>query len=151
MNAKETLELISKQWCSLNDLIKLTGLGKNSASKLKSEIRIDLLNKGYLLPAKLLPMNEVVNYLKININYLQKMAKENLNQIQVILVLMQNIKLNQNTKQPKIRLNQRKLLKKRKIDSKLAIENANNSVDKDILNPKKNMLGYNKDDFEMSL
>ena len=47
--------------------------------KLKSEIRIDLLNKGYLLPAKLLPMNEVVNYLKININYLQKMAKENLN------------------------------------------------------------------------
>ncbi len=79
MNVKETLELISKQWCSLNDLIKLTGLEKNSASKLKSEIRIDLLNKGYLLPAKLLPMNEVVNYLKININYLQKMAKENLN------------------------------------------------------------------------
>ena len=41
MNAKETLELISKQWCSLSDLIKLTGLGKNSASKLKSEIRVD--------------------------------------------------------------------------------------------------------------
>lgn len=79
MNAKETLELISKQWCSLNDLIKLTRLGKNSASKLKSEIRIDLLNKWYLLPAKLLPMNKVVNYLKININHLQKMAKENLN------------------------------------------------------------------------
>ena len=73
MNAKETLELISKQWCSLNDLIKLTGLGKNNASKLKNEIRIDLLNKGYQLPA---PMNEVVNYLKININYLQKMSKE---------------------------------------------------------------------------
>jgi hypothetical protein len=76
MNAKETLELISKQWCSLNDLIKLTGLGKNSASKLKNEIRINLVNKGYQLPTKLLPMNEVVNYLKININYLQKMAKE---------------------------------------------------------------------------
>ena len=76
MNAKETLELISKQWCSLSDLIKLTGLGKNSASKLKSEIRVDLVNKGYQLPTKLLPMNEVVNYLKININYLQKMSKE---------------------------------------------------------------------------
>ena len=74
--AKETLELISKQWCSLSDLIKLTGLGKNSASKLKSEIRVDLVNKGYQLPTKLLPMNEVVNYLKININYLQKMSKE---------------------------------------------------------------------------
>lgn len=79
MTAKETLDLISKQWCDLNDLRKLTGLGKNSASKLKSDIRINLLNKGYQLPSKLLPMNEVVNYLKININYLQKMAKEVIN------------------------------------------------------------------------
>jgi len=79
MTAKETLDLISKQWCDLNDLRKLTGLGKNSASKLKSEIRISLLNKGYQLPSKLLPMNEVVNYLKININYLQKMSKEVIN------------------------------------------------------------------------
>ncbi len=79
MTAKETLDLISKQWCDLNDLRKLTGLGKNSASKLKSEIRINLLNKGYQLPSKLLPMNEVVNYLKININYLQKMSKEEIN------------------------------------------------------------------------
>lgn len=79
MTAKETLDLISKQWCDLNDLRKLTGLGKNGASKLKSEIRINLLNKGYQLPSKLLPMNEVVNYLKININYLQKMAKEGIN------------------------------------------------------------------------
>lgn len=79
MTAKETLDLISKQWCDLNDLRKLTGLSKNSASKLKSEIRINLLNKGYQLPSKLLPMNKVVNYLKININYLQKMAKEGIN------------------------------------------------------------------------
>lgn len=76
MNAKETLNLISKQWCNLSDLQKLTGLGKNSTIKLKNEIKLDLENKGYLLPNKLLPMNEVVNYLKININYLQKMAKE---------------------------------------------------------------------------
>ena len=63
MTAKETLDLISKQWCDLNDLRKPTGLGKNSASKLKSGIRISLLNKGYQLPSKLLPMDEVVNYL----------------------------------------------------------------------------------------
>lgn len=31
---------------------------------------------------------------------------------------------------------------------KMAIDNANNSVDKDIFNPKKNMLGYNKDDVQ---
>lgn len=33
-------------------------------------------------------------------------------------------------------------------ESKLAIESANNSVNKDILNPKKNMLGYSKDDVD---
>lgn len=75
MNAKETLELISKQWCTINDLMKLTGLGKNNALKLKNDIKINIENKGYVLPAKLLPMNEVVEYLKINVNYLQKMAK----------------------------------------------------------------------------
>ena len=79
MTAKETLQLISKQWCDLNDLRKLTGLGKNSATKLKTDIKSDLVNKGYLLPKKLLPMNEVVSYLKINIPYLQKMTKETIN------------------------------------------------------------------------
>lgn len=54
MNVKETLELISKQWCDLNDLRKFTGLGKNSASKLKTEIRDDLINKGYYISSKLL-------------------------------------------------------------------------------------------------
>ena len=39
MTAKETLQLISKQWCDLNDLRKLTGLGKNSATKLKTDIK----------------------------------------------------------------------------------------------------------------
>lgn len=26
MNAKETLKLVSKTWCNINDLMKLTGL-----------------------------------------------------------------------------------------------------------------------------
>lgn len=78
ISANETLELISKQWCDLNDLKRLTGLGKNNTSKLRNQIKTDLLNKGYLLPNKLLPMNEVVSYLKINIPYLQKVAKENM-------------------------------------------------------------------------
>lgn len=78
MNAKETLELISKQWCDLDDLIKLTGMGKSNALKLKREIKSELENLGYLLPTNALPMDEVVKKLKININYLQKMTKENL-------------------------------------------------------------------------
>ena len=76
MNAKETLELISKAWCDNSDLMKLTGLSKSSALKIKGKIKQELLAKGYSIPTKYLPMNEVVNYLKINVNYLQKMSKE---------------------------------------------------------------------------
>ena len=75
MSARETLELLSKQWCDLNDLMKLTNVGRNSALKIRKEIKIELEDKGYTLPNNLLPMCEVVNKLRINIPYLQKMSK----------------------------------------------------------------------------
>lgn len=80
MNAHDTLEILSKQWCNTEDLKKLTGLGKNNISKLKTKIRKELMSKGYKLPTKLLPMNEVVNYLKIDIEYLNQIAKNNVKQ-----------------------------------------------------------------------
>lgn len=49
MTAVETLELLSKQWCTLQDLMKLTSLGKNSTLKIKKEIITDLTNQGYKL------------------------------------------------------------------------------------------------------
>ena len=75
MSANETLELLSKQWCSLQDLMKLTNLGRNSALKIRKEIITDLEDKGYKLPCGLIPMCEVVNKLNININYLQNMGR----------------------------------------------------------------------------
>ena len=42
-----TLKLISKQWCDINDLMKITGIGKNNAIKLRNQIKQELLNKGY--------------------------------------------------------------------------------------------------------
>lgn len=80
MNAHDMLEILSKQWCNTEDLKKLTGLGKNNISKLKTKIRKELMSKGYKLPTKLLPMNEVVNYLKIDIEYLNQTAKNNVKQ-----------------------------------------------------------------------
>lgn len=75
MSANETLELLSKQWCSLQDLMKLTNLGRNSALKIRKEIITDLEDKGYKLHCELIPMCEVVNKLNININYLQNMVR----------------------------------------------------------------------------
>ena len=80
MNAHDMLEILSKQWCNTEDLKKLTGLGKNNISKLKTKIRKELMSKGYKLPTKLLPMNEVVNYLKIDIEYLNQIVKNNVKQ-----------------------------------------------------------------------
>lgn len=76
MTAKETLELISKQWCNLDDLMKLGQFGRNSALKVKREIKNHLTKLGYKIPNNLVPMKEVVNYLAIDVPYLESRAKE---------------------------------------------------------------------------
>ena len=52
---------------SLQDLMKLTSLGRNSALKIRKEIITDLTDQGYKLPCNLIPMCEVVNKLNINV------------------------------------------------------------------------------------
>ena len=39
MNAKETLKLVSKTWCNINDLMKLTGLSRSSVLKIRNKIK----------------------------------------------------------------------------------------------------------------
>lgn len=75
MTAVETLELLSKQWCTLQDLMKLTSLGRNSALKIIKEIITDLTDQGYKLPCNLIPMCKVVNKLNIYVPYLKNMAE----------------------------------------------------------------------------
>lgn len=71
MNAEETLKLLSKTWCNIKDLMKLTGLSKSSAIKLKSKIKEQL---DYEIHTTNLPMNVVVDFLKIDINYLKMLV-----------------------------------------------------------------------------
>ena len=71
MEAQNTLNLISKQWCTLEDLMALGEFGRNSALKVKREIKSKLINQGYKIPSHVIPMKEVVDYLNININYLE--------------------------------------------------------------------------------
>lgn len=51
MEAQETLNLISKQWCTLEDLMALGEFGRNSALKVKREIKNKLINQGYKIPS----------------------------------------------------------------------------------------------------
>ena len=46
MNVEETLKLItSKTWCNINDLMKLTGLSRSSALKIRNKIRNIKINQ----------------------------------------------------------------------------------------------------------
>ena len=61
MNAEETLNLIAKQWCTLEDIMKLGHLGRNSALKAKKKIKEKLEKQGYLIPKSVVPTKEVVS------------------------------------------------------------------------------------------
>lgn len=75
MTASEALKLIAKQWCSLSDLMKLAGVGRNNALYIKSTIKKRLENENYYVPNNAVPMQEVVKYLNIDIPYLEGRVK----------------------------------------------------------------------------
>lgn len=77
MKATETLNLISKQWADINDVMKLANVGRSKAVKIKSEIRDEYIrNNNYLPNVRLIPMSELVKKLNINVNYLKRVEKE---------------------------------------------------------------------------
>lgn len=75
MTVDETLKLIAQQWCNLSDLMKLASIGRNSALTIKSKIKNDLEKEGYYVPKNAVPMQEVVKYLNIDIDYLESRSK----------------------------------------------------------------------------
>ena len=72
MSAEEIMKIITKQWCNLNDLMKLLGCGRNKALNIKKQIKDKLINEGYFIPGNDLPMQAVVDVLKIDIDRLEK-------------------------------------------------------------------------------
>lgn len=75
MNIDETIQILKNQWCSIEDLMKLAKVSRTKAYKIKSEINDVLEEKGYKLPQGLLPMIEVVKYLRIDLDYLERISK----------------------------------------------------------------------------
>ena len=75
MSAEEIMKIITKQWCNLTDLMKLLGCGRNKALNIKKQIKDKLINEGYFIPGNDLPMQAVVDVLKIDIDRLEKIIK----------------------------------------------------------------------------
>lgn len=71
MTAQETLNIISKQWCNLADLMKLAGVGRSTALVIKNNIKTKLEKQNYYVPKKAVPMQEVIKYLNIDVPYLE--------------------------------------------------------------------------------
>ena len=74
MNANDMLNLISKQWCSLSDLMKILNCGRNKALVVKKQIKDRLISDGYIIPNNNLPMKAVIDILKIDIDYLKTIS-----------------------------------------------------------------------------
>lgn len=75
MSENDTLKLLAKQWCNLSDLMKLANIGRNSALTIKSKIKNDLEKEEYYVPKNAVPMQKVVKYLNIDIDYLESRSK----------------------------------------------------------------------------
>lgn len=63
MSAEETLKLIAKQWCTLEDIMKLGHLGRNSALKAKKKIKEKLEKQGYLFQSLLFQLKKLLHSL----------------------------------------------------------------------------------------
>lgn len=78
ITAKETLNILNRQWLGTKDLAKVAGVGINHARILRREIAKSITDDtGKYLPNNLLPTERVITYLGINIAYLNKIAKIN--------------------------------------------------------------------------
>ena len=75
LNADQLLEIASSQWASAKDIMKIGSVGRNNAYAIRSEIALSLYGDDSKLRNRgLVPMNEVLKYFNIDINYLKEVA-----------------------------------------------------------------------------
>ena len=76
MIAKEILELISKPWCSNQDIMKIANVSATTASKIKQEIEKEFRKKepNKYMPAYCIPTKEVIKYFDLDIEFLKSLV-----------------------------------------------------------------------------
>ncbi len=74
MISKEILEIISKPWCSKQDIIKIANVSATTACKIKQEIEKERRKKPnkYML-AYCIPTKEVIKYFDLDIEFLKSL------------------------------------------------------------------------------
>lgn len=75
LTASETLSTMAKQWATNEDICKIGNIGSNKAIEVRRNIEEQIKKDGYNLPRQaIVPMKYVIEYFKIDINYLKKLA-----------------------------------------------------------------------------
>lgn len=75
IQADEMLEILNKQWATIQDIMKIGALGRNKARNIKNEIERNIKEQGLKLPNNLVPMEKVIEYFKINLDFLVTINK----------------------------------------------------------------------------
>ena len=75
IQADEMLVLLNKQWATVQDIMKIGALGRNKARDIKNEIDRNIKEQGMKLPNNLVPMEKVIEYFKINLDFLVTINK----------------------------------------------------------------------------
>ena len=75
IQADERLEILNKQWATIQDIMKIGALGRNKARNIKNEIERNIMDQGLKLPNNLVPMEKVIEYFKINLDFLVTINK----------------------------------------------------------------------------
>lgn len=76
MIAKEILEIISKPWCSNQDIMKIANVSATTASKIKQEIKKEFRKKepNKYMPVYYIPTKEVIKYFDLDIEFLKSLV-----------------------------------------------------------------------------
>lgn len=76
MIAKETLDIISKPWCSNQDIMKIANVSASIASKIKQSIEKEFRKKepNKFMPAYCIPTKKGIKYFDLDIKFLKSIA-----------------------------------------------------------------------------
>lgn len=76
MIAKEILEIISKPWCSNQNIMKIAKVSDSTASKIKQSIEKEFRKKkpNKFMPAYCISAKEVIKYFDLDIEFLKPIA-----------------------------------------------------------------------------
>lgn len=73
--ADKMLVTLNKQWATIQDIMLVGSLKRNKARDIKNEIAEKIKQEGKKFPNNLVPMEKVIEYFNINVEYLVSINK----------------------------------------------------------------------------